>query len=272
MEIDRCKITLLNFDESLKEQRILQKYPHQWIDCSMIPGTNGFCDRQSLRLIKKRLKETGTSTLTFIGNGNYHYVSYLLLQRIHIPFSLILFDHHSDMQDNGPLLSCGSWVTHAMLDHPFLQKVVILGVNLEDASKPQPFSPKPVLLIHEEQFNRTPLHLIVNEIRSFLKNEEAIYISVDKDVLDGKEARTNWDQGSMSLVQMLYLLENLARHYHILAMDVCGEYMKRANDVLQVSTWYLVNMNEIVNRALVNFARFSGLLTFHSTDRPLIQV
>lgn len=266
MEIDRCKITLLNFDDSLKMQKVLQTYPHQWIDCSRIPGTNGFCDRQSLRMIRKKLREAGTSTLTFIGNGNYHYVTYLLLECIQIPFSLVLFDHHSDMNERGPLLSCGSWVTHAMLDLPSLQKVVILGVNREDARKPQPFAPKPVLMIHEEKFIRTPLHLIVNAIHSFLKDEEAIYISIDKDVLEEKEVQTNWDQGSMSLVQMLYILEKLAKRFSILGMDVCGEYMKRSNDVLQVSSRYLVNMNEIVNRALVNFARYSGLVHFSSME------
>ncbi len=272
MEFDRCKLTLLNFDDSLKQQKVLQKYPHQWIDCSHIPGTNGFCDRQSLRSIRKKLTEEKTGALTFIGNGNYHYVTYILLQRVHTPFSLILFDHHSDMRDQSPLLSCGSWVTQTMLEHPSLQKVVILGVNQEDALKPKPFSPKPVLMIHEERFNRTPLHVIAKEICSFLKDVDAIYISIDKDVLDRKEVLTNWDQGSMSLVQMLYILEYLAKHFRILAMDVCGEYVKRTEDVLQVSTRYLVKMNEIVNHALVHFARFSGLISFPSTDRPLIQV
>ncbi len=269
MEIDRRKITLLNFDESLKKQNLLQKFPHHWIDCSHIHGTNSLCERNSLRTIRKLLRREGTSTLTFIGNGNYHYVSYLLLERIKNPFSLVLFDHHSDMLDQAPLLSCGSWVTQTMLDHPSLQKVVILGVNMDDYRAPKPFFPKPVLMIHEEKLNHTPLNVILNEIRSFLAQEKAIYISIDKDVLYRTEAMTNWDQGSMSLVQMLYFLENLAKHYQILAMDVCGEYIDRAEDILQVSNWHLIKMNEIVNRLLVHFAQNFGVVSFEPTDRPL---
>src|SRR6476620_2332572 len=89
-------ITFLNFDHTLTEQKFLRNYPHQWIDCSNIPHKNGFCEYNSLNMIRKQLQNNDASPLTLIGNGNYHYVTYLLIERIKQPFSLILFDHHDD--------------------------------------------------------------------------------------------------------------------------------------------------------------------------------
>ena len=51
--------------------------------------------------IKRALNRRKNKGITFIGSGNYHYVSHLLLEEINKPFTLILFDHHTDMNLQG---------------------------------------------------------------------------------------------------------------------------------------------------------------------------
>ncbi|MCU9614465.1 arginase family protein [Caldibacillus lycopersici] len=250
------EITFLNFDYSLTEQKNLHKFPHHWIDCSHILHTNGYCEAASLSEIRKKLHAGGTGNLVFIGNGNYHYVSYLLLERITLPFSLILFDHHSDMMDaSQPLISCGSWVAHALRDLPLLQKVVIIGVNETDAKifvENRQGANDRIYMISEHKLHSHSLHEIMSEVGAFLGAELNIYVSIDKDVLFRTEAMTNWDQGTMSLVQLLFLLEKFMNKYQVLGLDVCGEYIFNDHNHFQAITGEHIKMNEIVNRSLID--------------------
>lgn len=249
------RITYLNFDNSLTGQSFLQKYPHQWIGCSDIPHTNGFCKEESLNEIRKRLQSNKASPLVLIGNGNFHYVTYLLLERIKKPFSLVLFDHHDDMkQDVLTLISCGSWVRYALERISNLNKVVIIGVNEENkTAKLTKIEEKRVHIITKQKVNKFSLYEIIYEVRRFLREEKNIYVSIDKDVLFKTEAHTNWDQGNISLVQLLFLLENIVEHYQVVGIDICGEYVINHENRFKQATWEYVKMNEIVNRTLLKF-------------------
>lgn len=251
------KITFLNFDNSLTEQTFLQKFPHHWVDCSNIPHTNGFCEQDALDEIRNRLIKQNVHSFVLIGNGNYHYVTYLLMERIKIPFSLVLFDHHDDMMDQGEgLISCGSWVAYALKNNPFLQKVCIIGVNDHNIS-PIPLEHfgdhVKIKWVTKKILQQVPLYEIAQDVRTFLDNETNLYISIDKDVLYKKEAFTNWDQGNMSLVQLLYLLEDFAQHYEIVGMDICGEYLLDYRNEYHSISWEYVKMNELVNRVIIEF-------------------
>ena len=54
----------------------------------------------------------GVSGIHFIDSGDYHYISKIMTDFIKEPFTLVLIDHHTDMQDaslGGDILSCGNW-------------------------------------------------------------------------------------------------------------------------------------------------------------------
>jgi len=53
---------------------------------------------------------------------------------------------------------------------------------------------------------------------------DAVYVTFDKDVLGSDEACTNWDQGSMRLSSILALIKTIAARFHIVGMDVCGDW------------------------------------------------
>ena len=68
---------------------------------------------------------------------------------------------------------------------------------------------------------------------------EAVWISIDKDVLRSEDAVTNWDQGQMPLAVLLDALRRLTLGKRIVGMDVCGEYSPpRFSDPLKrIEAW-----------------------------------
>jgi len=210
-------VTFLNIDGTYASQQHLLRLPHEWIDAADIPQTNLYCAPQALTEIEQRLLQRRFQGMTFIGSGNYHYVSYLLMKRITEPFTLVLFDNHTDIgtSEDG-VISCGSWVSHA-LTIPALDKVIIVGPSERSSSFPKNITIFPTLLSPK---------LLFSHIQT-----EHVYISIDKDVLCREDAVTNWDQGTMLLSFLLRCLQALFAHKRVIGMDVCGEYPQAAVDL-----------------------------------------
>jgi hypothetical protein len=58
---------------------------------------------------------------------------------------------------------------------------------------------------------------------------EAVWITLDKDVLPEREALTNWDQGRMPLAAATAVIEAVGARKRVLGADVCGEYSPPAH-------------------------------------------
>lgn len=165
--------------------------------CSLqaIEGTTCYCDPDAADAIRKAISDA-MEPLHWIDSGDYHYVTMLFAERLSEPFTLVLFDNHPD--DQAPefpgVLSCGSWVRALREECPLLEGVVSLG--------PDGVFPDSLAAL----------------------DGKAVYISIDKDVLDPEWARTDWSQGSLSLEGLEALLgEVFDRTGKILGIDICGE-------------------------------------------------
>lgn len=208
-------VTLLNFDDVYPQQSQLARLADEWIELSDIREANLFCTDRSQAEISRRLSRRKGRGITFIGNGNYHYVTYLLMREIKEPFSLILFDNHTDTKppEGLPgLLTCGSWVNEAAM-LPHVQRAILIGVGAERDLRPREAREKIVLW---------PGPGKGEELISAIPTEH-VYISIDKDVLDRAFAATNWDHGTMHLRNLLEVLQTLIRQKNVLGIDVCGE-------------------------------------------------
>jgi len=245
-------ISLLNFDDTLPKQALFRGYPAEWIDCTDLSGCHGYCSFDTLVDIQNRLKVRKYKNITLIGNGNYHYVTYVLLSEIKQPFSLVLFDHHTDLAWSGDtlIISCGSWVGFALKTLPQLQQVVIIGAHSSNEQQEDGISEK-ITIISEQEVTRSSTREVVQLIRSILP-DHPIYISVDKDVLNRDHAVTNWDQGSMTLGQLLQVIRELKRLYPLAGVDVCGELPLSPVEVLFDQRVRYIRKNEIANKAIVD--------------------
>lgn len=159
------------------------------LDFRELDGTNSYCSPDARRAILEALEPYETEGIHWIDGGDYHYVSEIFLSRLQEPFALVLFDNHSDEQESAfgaNILSCGNWVAEVRRSNAFLRE---FRRNL-----PEPAIPAGI----------------------------PVYISLDIDVLSEDYARTDWDQGSMTLPELENALRGLIAGHRILGIDICG--------------------------------------------------
>ncbi len=223
----------------------------RWIDCTGIPGTDCYCDDDAVTQVRKQIAAAGIKSprgIHFFDNGNYHYMSKIWTDMVQEPFSLVVFDHHPDMQEPrfGNILSCGGWVLEVLKSNPFVQGVTLVGVadHLADeigADDKVYFVKESALFqipgqarndadqIPDQARNDGIADMVQTSWRSTSRHLESapLYISIDKDALAPAYAATNWDQGSLSTEMLKNSIAGLAACHKILGVDICGE---RARD------------------------------------------
>ena len=191
------------------------------IDVSDIGGTDMYCTEEAQKEIQKRLDSYGPGGIHFLDNGNYHYATKFFAEKITTEFSLVLYDHHSDMQD--PLfpgmLSCGSWAGDLLRCDPCLRQLILVGPDRRTIDEiPADLKEKLVCISMEELKAGT-----ADKKLPLIDVELPIYISIDKDVLSLQEARTNWNQGDMPEAVLEKLLMKVFARQQVIGVDICGE-------------------------------------------------
>ena len=88
----------------------------------------------------------------------------------------------------------------------------------------------------------------VRRLPNWRSQAEAVYISIDKDVLSRDYARTNWDQGDMSLEGLFSAIRDISLKHRIIGIDVCGELT-----MLQGACSEDVSINSKTNRRIQEF-------------------
>ena len=134
----------------------------EWHDCSAIGGSRLYCSRDAGKKIKALIAPAGVSGIHFIDSGDYHYISKIMTDFIKEPFTLVLIDHHTDMQDaslGGDILSCGNWAKKVLQENSYLQKLVLIGQEkkvldkLQSGARQQETDGKLVEISYEELKN-----------------------------------------------------------------------------------------------------------------------
>ena len=234
--------------------------------------------------------------VTFYGSGDYHHLAAMLIATIAEPITVVHFDNHADWVRVPATYNCGGWVNRALALHQ-VQRVVTLGVCSDDLELPQlktgnmPALASGRLELHAwrappsrvwGRIGDAPGHTQVgrhlvwncladlnwgNFLRSLIARipTEALWITIDKDVLRPADAASNWDQGEMPLDALLAALECLAASRRIAGVDVCGEYSQpRFSDpIKQIAAWLdhpravplppeALACNDRTNRALID--------------------
>lgn len=225
----------------------------RFIDCTDIRGTNGYCDAQAKEVLRGRIGES--HSLHFIDHGNYHYLSKLYTDMITEPFHLVVFDHHTDMQEPafGGLLSCGSWVKEVLETNAFVQGVTIVGAACGAESESWGTGTMTHFTNHVGQVSVSAEKRVIVPVPAdslSVPSCHPLYISIDKDVLSPTEVITNWDQGEMTADELFAQLDELCAHHEILGIDVCGD---AAPDMDPSILKRAVKMNDALNRRFIEW-------------------
>jgi len=255
-------IRILNFDNSVTSQtKVVSTYKAEVLDLKdFAPKARLYLNKKNAQAIKKRLEFSLKNAVTFLGSGDFHHLSALLIEEFTEPVSLIVFDTHPDWDILPPALGCGSWVTQA-LRQPNIIKCVLVGVSSTDISSwslqsanlgalkddrleiyPYAHPPSVVFarkvprnisitcdkgicsskIYWQELCNRNLEDFFLSLIRRLPTKK--VYISLDKDCLKKEYALTNWEEGLLSLNELLFILKLLKENLDIVGMDITGDY------------------------------------------------
>lgn len=225
--IDFKETVIMNFSGIYKNQNFYKNYAEEeisWTELSDLSGCNCYCDAEASDRIRKEIQAFTGKGLHFIDSGNYHYMTRLWLEKLQIPFRLLVFDNHTDMQPPafGGLLSCGGWIAASLEELPLLQEVILVGPDEDSYTQVEPDLQQKVLFLSREKLST----MTTEEKEGFFNNlseDLPLYVSVDKDVLCKGDASTTWSQGDMHLSELMSFLELVLERQNILGMDVCGE-------------------------------------------------
>ena len=226
--IDFKETVIMNFSGIYKNQNFYKNCAEEeifWTELSDLSGCNCYCDAEASDRIRKEIQAFTGNGIHFIDSGNYHYMTRLWLEKLQVPFRLLVFDNHTDMQPPafGGLLSCGGWIAVSLEELPLLQEVILVGPDEEAYTQVEPDLQQKVLFLSREKLST----MTAEEKEGFFNNlseDLPLYISVDKDVLCKGDASTTWSQGDMLLSELMNFLELVLERQNILGMDVCGEW------------------------------------------------
>lgn len=211
------------------------------------------------KLSRQMLQGRKDAHLCFMGSGDFHHVTALLLdvalQKDDRTVTVIHVDNHPDWVHFSGGVHCGSWINSA-LQHSRVNKVITLGVCSSDLQRPEwkganllplsngtlelyPYDHPPSRVTKD--YGAGPSHLqhandlrwktiaatgeqnFIDHLLSRIKTD-AVYLTIDKDVLVRDDAITNWDQGGMRLPYLLSLISTISKHHRIIGADVTGDY------------------------------------------------
>ena len=128
---------MMDFSGIYEDQQFWRGKEVSRVEARDIPGTNCYCDEDAMNTIRSRIAPYSSGGIHFIDSGNYHYMTRIWLEKISEPFSLLVFDNHTDMQPPafGGLLSCGGWIYDSVMELPLLKRVILIGPDEEAFSR-----------------------------------------------------------------------------------------------------------------------------------------
>lgn len=192
-----------------------------YLDLQDIRGTDMYCAPEAQTQIRERIAPFGAEGIHFLDSGNYHYASALFGQEITEDFTLVLFDHHTDMQKPmmEELLSCGGWAAVLADSCKRLKQILVVGPPAESMQEIEVNCREKLLLVSEEEV----LDGKWQERLGGMKRDLPVYVSIDRDVLDPAYAKTNWDQGKIKADHLEGILSELLCGRRLIGADFCGE-------------------------------------------------
>jgi len=256
------KIRILNFDSSITKQAgLMDWYKPAVVELGKIgPNCRHWVNRKYAKQVKESLAPELRNAITFVGSGDFHHISSLLISQFKDPLSVIIFDHHPDLSCLPPSLGCGSWVWD-ILKKKNIKKVVSFGPSSADldtagilttglkAFQNDRFEIYPYKHAPSKSFFRKiPQNSSVSIKSGFLSDEinwkslesqdlekfaalvfkriptRQVYVSIDKDCLKAEYALTNWEEGMLSLNELLLMLKLIRSNFEIVGLDILGDY------------------------------------------------
>ncbi len=178
----------------------------------------------------------------FMGSGDFHHLGIPLIRaRRTMGMDVVVLDNHPDNMRFPWGVHCGSWVAHVAA-MPEVHAVHVVGIHAADVRLghfwEQVWGPLYQAKVHYwtvqvpvEYARWVGLSKVIHgfdtvdgmleALDQHLDAQRPVYLSVDKDVLNVEDVRTNWDQGVMRQHELFEVLDALRSR--LIGVDVTGE-------------------------------------------------
>lgn len=227
--LTRCT-RVLDFDGSVPAQTAHGlPAPEVIVDCTDLgPAARLWASAAQRAEVRRRLQPAQRSCPTFIGSGDFHHISALLLEQFGEPLTVVVFDHHPDWERLPPRYGCGAWINRA-LELPQVRQILHVGAGSGDLNFPAAFTGNRAAVREGRLRLLTWSELASDPDAGFAAalariNPGSVYVSVDKDCLRSAFALTNWEEGKLELDFLLRCLQRIRTAHDIAGFDVTGEY------------------------------------------------
>jgi arginase family enzyme len=175
---------------------------------------------------------------TLSGSGDFHHLTALLVRQFSNPFVIVSFDNHPDWDIRPPHWCCGAWINRA-LENPLVERIAVWGCGSFECLFPGR------LLGNSRACKRGRLKVVPwakenrkypvwlspmtsaswrEKFTHFAKAIAAsdVYVTIDLDCLVESEAVTNWENGSYSISEISWAINQLRKRTNIVGGDLCG--------------------------------------------------
>lgn len=263
--IEKAPVVVMDFSGAYEWEEFAANSHFVHINCEDIQGTKCILSREACREINRRIGRFGARGIHFIDSGDYHYMTKLWTDKIHEPFTLILVDHHTDMQPSQvpEIITCGDWVNSVIDGNKYLKQIILLGMPRKSIEQiPQRYR-KHVDYIDKPQF------MEILSGRLSLNIMGKAYLSIDKDVLNEQNAVTNWDQGQATVAELQQFVSLLLEKEKVMGIDVCGEFpvMKSLFDEEKAA-----EVDDMANEALLDVVEKQVLHKERASTGPTLSL
>lgn len=243
------KMTVMDFTGIYENESFYKHKNIEWLDLHELQGVYGYCSQEARKTIEDKIKYLSPEGIHFIDSGNFHYVSEFWVEKIKQDFVLVVFDHHSDMVKPmfSDILSCGSWILNSLENNRYLKKVILIGIDEKQVAL-IPKQQDKVLYLKDDDLENLDVWKKIDD----LLHHYPLYISIDKDVLSKRVVETDWDQGSMQLIEFKILLAYLFKNSHTIGIDICGECANEVSLLKEIKT------DDLLNEKIISFLEEEG--------------
>jgi hypothetical protein len=179
---------------------------------------------------------------TLYGSGDFHHLSAVWIRQFREPFTLISFDNHPDWDIRPPFWSAGAWINRA-LENPLVKSVAVWGCGNFECAWPWRLlgnrwaAKTHRLLIYPWRQRRVRYPAYLNPLRvgnwraMFLdwldhNHDHNIYVTIDIDCLNPREAVTNWENGRFNSDDLIWALGKVREKADIIGGDLCGGWSR----------------------------------------------
>ncbi|MDD5173653.1 MAG: hypothetical protein WC482_02980 [Candidatus Omnitrophota bacterium] len=255
-------VRILNFDNSIiRQDKLIGCFKPSIIDLTDLgPRCRLYSNDKTAKEISARIGSASGDSITFLGSGDFHHITSLLLDKFNEEISVISFDDHPDWDILPPRTGCGSWVTR-ILSKDNVKKVILVGASSGDISPSlfrmgnydslkdnrleiYPYKHRPTKVF----FKSIPENISADVKRRIFFDEihwqelktkniaefflhilrrlptEKVYVTIDKDCLRSPYSLTNWPEGHLELEELLLMLKFIKENTRLIGVDITGDY------------------------------------------------